>query len=138
MTFSSPDIEKRELAREYRRLLRAADQSKGKEDRKRIRKAWELAVEAHKDMRRRVGEAYIFHPMAVARICARRWGWTPRASLCALLHDTVEDTWVTLDDIERMFGKRERAIIDGLTKISGIFDPRRVPRRRTSGRCCSR
>ena len=58
--------------------------------------------------------------------------------VCALLHDTVEDTWVTLDDVERMFGKRERAIIDGLTKISGIFDPHRAPRRRTFGRCCSR
>ena len=123
MTFSSPDIEKRELAREYRRLLRAADQSKGKEDRKRIRKAWELAVEAHKDMRRRSGEAYIFHPIAVARICAEEIGLDTTSIVCALLHDTVEDTWVTLDDIERMFGKRERAIIDGLTKISGIFDP---------------
>ena len=123
MTLPDPEIEKRDLAREYRRLLRAADQSKGKEDRKRIRKAWELAVEAHKDMRRRSGEAYIFHPIAVARICAEEIGLDTTSIVCALLHDTVEDTWVTLDDIERMFGKRERAIIDGLTKISGIFDP---------------
>ena len=123
MTIPDPEIEKRDLAREYRRLLRAADQSKGKEDRKRIRKAWELAVEAHKDMRRRSGEAYIFHPIAVARICAEEIGLDTTSIVCALLHDTVEDTWVTLDDIERMFGKRERAIIDGLTKISGIFDP---------------
>ena len=123
MSLPDPEIEKRDLAREYRRLLRAADQSKGKEDRKRIRKAWELAVEAHKDMRRRSGEAYIFHPIAVARICAEEIGLDTTSIVCALLHDTVEDTWVTLDDIERMFGKRERAIIDGLTKISGIFDP---------------
>ena len=123
MHLPDPEIEKRDLAREYRRLLRAADQSKGKEDRKRIRKAWELAVEAHKDMRRRSGEAYIFHPIAVARICAEEIGLDTTSIVCALLHDTVEDTWVTLDDIERMFGKRERAIIDGLTKISGIFDP---------------
>ena len=123
MTLPNPEIEKRDLAREYRRLLRAAEQSKGKEDRKRIRKAWELAVEAHKDMRRRSGEAYIFHPIAVARICAEEMGLDTTSIVCALLHDTVEDTWVTLDDIERMFGKRERAIIDGLTKISGIFDP---------------
>ena len=74
MTLPNPEIEKRDLAREYRRLLRAAEQSKGKEDRKRIRKAWELAVEAHKDMRRASGEAYIFHPIAVARICAEEMG----------------------------------------------------------------
>ena len=123
MTLPNPEIEKRDLAREYRRLLRAAEQSKGKADRKRIRKAWELAVEAHKDMRRRSGEAYIFHPIAVARICAEEMGLDTTSIVCALLHDTVEDTWVTLDDVERMFGKRERAIIDGLTKISGIFDP---------------
>jgi len=123
MTLPNPEIEKRDLAREYRRLLRAAEQSKGKSDRKRIRKAWELSVEAHKDMRRRSGEAYIFHPVAVARICAEEMGLDTTSIVCALLHDTVEDTWVTLDDIERMFGKRERAIIDGLTKISGIFDP---------------
>ena len=123
MTIPNYEIEKRDLAREYRRLLRAAEQSKGKEDRKRIRKAWELAVEAHKDMRRRSGEAYIFHPVAVARICAEEIGLDTTSIVCALLHDTVEDTWVTLEDIERLFGKRERAIIDGLTKISGIFDP---------------
>ena len=123
MTVPNPEIEKRDLAREYRRLLRAAEQSKGKEDRKRIRKAWELAVEAHKDMRRRSGEAYIFHPVAVARICAEEMGLDTTSIVCALLHDTVEDTWVTLDDVERIFGTRERAIIDGLTKISGIFDP---------------
>jgi len=123
LTVPNPEIEKRDLAREYRRLLRAADQSKGKSDRKQIRKAWELAVEAHKDMRRRSGEAYIFHPVAVARICAEEIGLDTTSIVCALLHDTVEDTWVTLDDIERMFGKKERAIIDGLTKISGIFDP---------------
>ena len=116
MTIPDPEIEKRDLAREYRRLLRGAQLSKGKEDRKRIRKAWELAVEAHKDMRRRSGEAYIFHPIAVARICAEEMGLDTTSIVCALLHDTVEDTWVTLDDIERMFGKRERVIIDGLTK----------------------
>ena len=122
MTVPTPEIEKRDLAREYRRLLRGAEHSKSPEDRKRIRRAWELAVEAHKDMRRRSGEAYIFHPVAVARICSEEMGLDTTSIVCALLHDTVEDTWVTLDDIERMFGKRERIIIDGLTKISGIFD----------------
>ena len=122
MNLPTPEIEKRDLAREYRRLLRGADHSKSPEDRKRIRKAWELAVEAHKDMRRRSGEAYVFHPIAVARICSEEMGLDTTSIICALLHDTVEDTWVTLDDIERMFGRRERIIIDGLTKISGIFD----------------
>ncbi len=122
MSATTPDIEKRDLAREYRRLLRGAEHSKSAKDRKRIRKAWELAVEAHKDMRRRSGEAYIFHPVAVARICSEEMGLDTTSIVCALLHDTVEDTWVTLDDVERMFGKRERVIIDGLTKISGIFD----------------
>ena len=105
MTVPTPEIEKRDLAREYRRLLRGAEHSKSPEDRKRIRKAWELAVEAHKDMRRRSGEAYIFHPVAVARICSEEMGLDTTSIVCALLHDTVEDTWVTLDDIERMFGK---------------------------------
>ena len=122
MTIPTPEIEKRDLAREYRRLLRGAEHSKDAADRKKIRKAWELAVEAHKDMRRRSGEAYIFHPIAVARICSEEMGLDTTSIVCALLHDTVEDTWVTLDDIERIFGKRERIIIDGLTKISGIFD----------------
>ncbi len=122
MNLPDPEIEKRDLAREYRRLLRGAERSKPPEDRKRIRKAWELAVEAHKDMRRRSGEAYIFHPISVARICSEEMGLDTTSIVCALLHDTVEDTWVTLDDVERMFGKRERVIIDGLTKISGIFD----------------
>ena len=86
MTVPTPEIEKRDLAREYRRLLRGAEHSKSPEDRKRIRKAWELAVEAHKDMRRRSGEAYIFHPVAVARICSEEMGLDTTSIVCALLH----------------------------------------------------
>ena len=123
MTVPDPEIEKRNLAREYRRLLRGAEHSKSPEDRKRIRKAWELAVEAHKDMRRKSGEPYIYHPISVARVVAEEMGLDTTSIVCALLHDTVEDTYLTLDDVEQLFGKRERDIVDGLTKMSGVFDP---------------
>lgn len=73
-------------------------------------------------MRRKSGEPYIYHPIAVARIVAEEIGLDTTSIVCALLHDTVEDTYITLDDIENLFGKKERQIIDGLTKISGVFD----------------
>ena len=73
-------------------------------------------------MRRKSGEPYIFHPLAVARICADEIGLGPTSIVCALLHDTVEDTNITLNDIESNFGNKVRNIIDGLTKISGEFD----------------
>jgi len=114
--------EKREILRRYKGLLRAAERSKSTQDRKQIRRAFDIALEAHKEMRRKSGEPYIYHPIAVARICAEEIGLDTTSVVCALLHDTVEDTDITLDDIENLFGKKERAIIDGLTKISGVFD----------------
>ncbi len=114
--------EKREILRRYRGLLRVCHRSKSRSERAKIRKAFELAVEAHKDMRRKSGEPYIYHPLAVAKICAEELGLGTTAIVCALLHDTVEDTDITLDDIETLFGKKERTIIDGLTKISGVSD----------------
>lgn len=114
--------EKKEILRRYRGLLRSAQRSKSPQDRRRIRKAFDLALEAHKEMRRKSGEPYIYHPIAVARICAEEIGLDTTSIVCALLHDTVEDTYITLDDIENLFGKKERSIIDGLTKISGVFD----------------
>lgn len=87
-----------------------------------IRKAFDVAVDAHKEMRRKSGEPYIYHPIAVARICAEEMGLGPTAIICALLHDTVEDTHITLEDIEDLFGLRVRKIIDGLTKIPEVFD----------------
>lgn len=114
--------EKREILRRYRGLLRAAERSKTSADRKRIRKAFDLALEAHKHMRRKSGEPYIYHPIAVARICAEELGLDTTSVVCALLHDTVEDTEISLDDIGTLFGEKERMIIDGLTKISGVFD----------------
>ncbi|MFM7233240.1 MAG: RelA/SpoT family protein [Flavobacteriales bacterium] len=112
--------EKREILRRYRALLRVCHRSKSRTDRMRIRKAFELSVEAHKDMRRKSGEPYIYHPIAVAKIAAEEIGLDTTSIVCALLHDTVEDTEITLDDIQNLFGKRERTIIDGLTKISGV------------------
>lgn len=114
--------EKKEILRRYRGLLRAAERSKSSAARRRIRKAFDVALEAHKDMRRKSGEPYIYHPIAVARICAEELNLDTTSIVCALLHDTVEDTYITLEDIGALFGERERSIIDGLTKISGVFD----------------
>ena len=116
------EAEKKEILRRYRSLLRACTRSKSRSDRARIRKAFDVALEAHKDMRRKTGEPYIYHPIAVAKICAEEIGLDTISIVCALLHDTVEDTYITLEDIETLFGKKERQIIDGLTKISGVFD----------------
>jgi guanosine-3',5'-bis(diphosphate) 3'-pyrophosphohydrolase len=85
-----------------------------------IRKAFNIAVEAHKDQRRKSGEPYIYHPIAVARICAEEIGLGTTSVVAALLHDTVEDTDLTLDDVKDLFGPTVATIIDGLTKISGM------------------
>ncbi len=114
--------ENKEIVRRYRSLLRVCNRSKTRNERNLIRKAFNVALEAHKDMRRKSGEPYIYHPLAVAKIAAEELGLGTLAIVCALLHDTVEDTYITLDDIENLFGKKERIIIDGLTKISGVFD----------------
>ncbi|HEX4887595.1 MAG TPA: bifunctional (p)ppGpp synthetase/guanosine-3',5'-bis(diphosphate) 3'-pyrophosphohydrolase [Luteibaculaceae bacterium] len=114
--------ERKEILNAYKGLLKSCRKVRNKEDTRMIRKAFDIAVEAHKDMRRKSGEPYIYHPIAVARITAEEIGLGPTSIVCALLHDTVEDTDITLDDVERWFGKKVRKIIDGLTKISGIFD----------------
>jgi GTP diphosphokinase / guanosine-3',5'-bis(diphosphate) 3'-diphosphatase len=117
-----PEEERREILRRYRELLRVCHRSKTPRERARIRKAFEVAVEAHKDMRRKSGEPYIYHPLAVAKIAAEEIGLDTTSIVCALLHDTVEDTYITLEDIQNLFGKKERVIIDGLTKISGVSE----------------
>jgi len=114
--------EKKDILSKYRGLLLASKRSKTREDKRAIRKAFDVALEAHKDMRRKSGEPYIYHPIAVARIVAEEIGLGTTAIVCALLHDTVEDTDITLEDVEVLFGEKERKIIDGLTKISGVFD----------------
>jgi len=114
--------EKTEILKRYRALLRASKSTLQKGDKRMIRKAFDMALESHKDMRRKSGEPYIYHPIAVAQIAAEEIGLGTTSIVCALLHDVVEDTDMTLDDIEREFGKKVAKIIDGLTKISGVFD----------------
>jgi guanosine-3',5'-bis(diphosphate) 3'-pyrophosphohydrolase len=116
------EAEKQEILKRYRALLRASKSTLQKGDKKEIRKAFEMALESHQDMRRKSGEPYIYHPIAVAQIAAEEIGLGTTSIVCALLHDVVEDTDITLDDIEREFGKKTAKIIDGLTKISGVFD----------------
>lgn len=118
------DIEKenKEIVKAYRNLLKSCRRNLDKGDRKNIRKAFEMSLEAHKNMRRKSGEPYILHPLAVAQICAEEIGLGATSIICALLHDTVEDTNITLDDVRHNFGSKIASIIDGLTKISGVFD----------------
>lgn len=116
------EAEKKEILKRYRALLRASKSTLQKGDKKEIRKAFEMALESHKDMRRKSGEPYIYHPIAVAQIAAEEIGLGTTSIVCSLLHDVVEDTEISLDDIEREFGKKAAKIIDGLTKISGVFD----------------
>lgn len=117
------DLEKErlEILNAFKGLLRAT-KNRTRQDTQLIRKAFDVAVEAHKDMRRKSGEPYIYHPIAVARICAEEMGLGATSIACALLHDTVEDTHITLQDIEDLFGVKPRSIIDGLTKIPDVFD----------------
>ena len=116
------EAEKTEILKRYRALLRASKSTLQKGDKRMIRKAFDMALESHKDMRRKSGEPYIYHPIAVAQIAAEEIGLGTTSLVCALLHDVVEDTDVTLEDIEMEFGKKVAKIIDGLTKISGVFD----------------
>lgn len=121
--FQNIDLEKerKEILNAFKGLLRAT-KDRSREDTRMIRKAFDVAVEAHKDMRRKSGEPYIYHPIAVARICVEEMGLGATAIVCALLHDTVEDTHITLEDVEDLFGPKVRLIIDGLTKIPEVFD----------------
>jgi GTP pyrophosphokinase len=116
------EAERKEILRRYRSLIKDCKRNLTPEDKKQIRKAFNLALEAHKDMRRKSGEPYIYHPIAVAHIAVSEIGLGATSVICGLLHDVVEDTEITLEDIERMFGHKVAKIIDGLTKISGVFD----------------
>jgi GTP pyrophosphokinase len=124
MTEQLTDSEKenKEIVKAYRNLLKSSRRTLEKGDKKLIRKAFEMALEAHKSMRRKSGDPYILHPLAVAQICAEEIGLGATSIICALLHDTVEDTDITLDVVKLNFGEKVSSIIDGLTKISGVFD----------------
>jgi guanosine-3',5'-bis(diphosphate) 3'-pyrophosphohydrolase len=114
------DIEKenKAIAQEYKELLRISYQTLSPTDKKLIRKAFDVAVDAHKEQRRKSGEAYIFHPIAVAKIVASEIGLGATSIAAALLHDVVEDTPVTVDEIERLFNPKVAQLVEGLTKIS--------------------
>lgn len=114
--------EKKLILREYRALLRSLKPKLKPGDKELVRLAFEMAADAHKTMRRKSGEPYILHPLAVARICVEEIGLGVRSTICALLHDTVEDTDLTLDDIEKAFGHEIARIVYGLTKIANVVD----------------
>jgi GTP diphosphokinase / guanosine-3',5'-bis(diphosphate) 3'-diphosphatase len=114
--------EKREIIGRYRKLLRKAKPILKDGDARLIKQAFTISLEAHKDMRRKSGEPYIFHPLAVAQICVEEIGLGTTSIIAALLHDVVEDTDMELGNIEKMFGKKVASIVDGLTKIRGVFE----------------
>ena len=120
MTEEAIEIENKEIAKQYKKLLKISYRTLSKEDKKLIRNAFDIAVDAHKKQRRKSGEAYIFHPIAVAKIVASEIGLDSTSIAAALLHDVVEDTDYTLADIEQMFGESVARIVDGLTKISHL------------------
>jgi len=116
------EAERQEILRQYRRLLRTAKPYLHGNDAKLIKKAFNQSLEAHKDMRRKSGEPYILHPLAVAQIAVEEIGLGTTSIVAALLHDVVEDTPTEISDVERDFGPKVARIVDGLTKISGVFE----------------
>ena len=118
----SEEQERKLILRHYRALLRGLRPKLKKGDKELVRHAFEMAAEAHKTMRRKSGEPYILHPLAVAMICVEEIGLGVRSTICSLLHDTVEDTDLTLEEIEHDFGGEIARIVDGLTKISSVMD----------------
>jgi GTP pyrophosphokinase len=120
MTELEIEQENKAIAKEYKELLRISYQTLTPEDKKIIRKAFDVAVEAHKDQRRKSGEAYIFHPIAVAKIVAAEIGLGATAIAAALMHDVVEDSPITVHEIEKMFNPKIAQLVDGLTKIAKV------------------
>ncbi|MFN7493695.1 MAG: RelA/SpoT family protein [Cyclobacteriaceae bacterium] len=115
-------VEKKEIIARYRRLLRLAKPILKDGDAKLIKRAFTISMEAHKNMRRKSGEPYIFHPLSVAEICVEEIGLGTTSIIAALLHDVVEDTDIQLADLQAIFGVKIAKIIDGLTKIRGVFE----------------
>lgn len=116
------DKERSEILKRYKKLLSAAKPILEEGDAKQIKLAFNISAKAHQEMRRKSGEPYIYHPLAVAQICAEEIGLGTTSIVCALLHDVVEDTDMTIADIEKIFNKKVAKIIDGLTKIAGVFE----------------
>ena len=120
MTEVDIELENKAIAKEYKELLRISYQTLSDDDKKLIRKAFDLAVDAHKDVRRKSGEAYIFHPIAVAKIVASEIGLGASSIAAALMHDVVEDTDITVEDIEKQFNSKIAQLVEGLTKIAQV------------------
>ena len=126
MTEIDLEAENKAIAKEYKELLRISYQNLTDDDKKLIRKAFDVAVDAHSDQRRKSGEAYIFHPIAVAKIVASQIGLGSTAIAAALLHDVVEDTDITISDIEKMFNPKIAKIVEGLTKIPKVKNDQEI------------
>ena len=121
MTEEAIELENKAIAKAYKELLKVSYQTLSTDDKKLIRHAFDVAVDAHKEQRRKSGEAYIFHPIAVAKIVAQEIGLDATSIAAALLHDVVEDNPdYTIADMERLFGETVARIVDGLTKISSL------------------
>ena len=118
--------ENAQIAKAYKDLLRTSYQKLTAADKKMIRLALDTAVDAHKDQRRKSGEPYILHPIAVAKIVADDIGLGAPSIASALLHDVVEDTKYTIDDIESLHGSQIAKIVNGLTKISSLKKDKNV------------
>ena len=116
----STEEENKEIASRYKDLLKGTYEILSKDDKDLIRHAFDVAVEAHSDQRRKTGEPYIYHPIAVAKIVAYEIGLGATSIAAALLHDVVEDTHYTIEDIEQLFGETIARIVNGLTKISRL------------------
>ncbi len=120
LTQSEEDI--KYIEQSFTELLKVCIRCNKKDDKAMIKHAFQIANEAHKHMRRKSGEPYIIHPLEVAKIVTKEIGLGAKSITCAILHDVVEDTDYTIEDIENFFGKKIAYIIDGLTKMSDVFD----------------
>jgi len=114
--------EEQMIRAQFDALLEACPRCQTSENKKLVTKAFELAHEAHKGMRRKSGEPYILHPIEVARICAEEIGLGTKGVIAAILHDVVEDTDYTVEDLQNIFGEKIASIVSGLTKLEGVFD----------------
>ena len=114
--------ELKQVRAKFDALLEVMEPSLQDEDKSYLEKAYELSVDAHKYQWRKSGEPYILHPIEVSRICFEEIGLGPTAVICALLHDVVEDTPVTLSEIQQIFGPKVSVIVDGLTKLDGTYN----------------
>ncbi|WP_034040582.1 RelA/SpoT family protein [Wocania ichthyoenteri] len=121
MTEEALEKENIAITKAYKELLKVSYRTLSKEDKKLIRSAFDVAIDAHSDQRRKSGEAYIFHPIAVAKIVAQEIGLDATSIAAALLHDVVEDSEdYSISDIEGLFGETVAKIVNGLTKISSL------------------